>query len=181
MKDGRHNTRQCRDICYVSEPWVSRGKEACGDIICSSQIFIHLYQMLCRFRYSLSQPKYETLLFMLYWFRIDTSRKFDNNFSSHSWLHIAHSGCRPSDIPWFSSHILPKSFCLPISWPIVRISAGINSNACMYKTNYCSPQTITIFLNIFQDSIQPFGHDMLMLSWVRLHGINAHSISPPAR
>ena len=35
------------------------------------------------------------------------------------------------------------------------------------------------FLNIFQDCIQPFSHEML--SWVRLHGINAHSVSPPAR
>ena len=35
------------------------------------------------------------------------------------------------------------------------------------------------FLNIFQDCIQPFGHEML--SWVRLRDINAHSVSPPAR
>ena len=34
------------------------------------------------------------------------------------------------------------------------------------------------FLNIFQDCIQPFGHEML--SWVRLHGINSHSVSPPS-
>ena len=32
-------------------------------------------------------------------------------------------------------------------------------------------------INIFQDCIQPFGHEML--SWVRLCGINAHSVSPP--
>ena len=35
-----------------------------------------------------------------------------------------------------------------------------------------------IFLNIFQDCTQPFGHEML--SWVRLHGINAHNGSPHA-
>ena len=33
------------------------------------------------------------------------------------------------------------------------------------------------FLNIFQACIQPFGQEML--SWVRLRGINAHSVSPP--
>ena len=38
---------------------------------------------------------------------------------------------------------------------------------------------LLFFLNIFQDGIQPFGHEML--SWVRLRGINAHSVSPPAR
>ena len=31
------------------------------------------------------------------------------------------------------------------------------------------------FLNIFQDCIQPFGHEML--SWVRLLGINTHTVS----
>ena len=35
------------------------------------------------------------------------------------------------------------------------------------------------FWKIFQDYIQTFGHEML--SWVRLRGINAHSVSPPAR
>ena len=35
------------------------------------------------------------------------------------------------------------------------------------------------FPNIFQDCIQPFGHEML--SWVRLRGINAPSVSTPAR
>ena len=33
------------------------------------------------------------------------------------------------------------------------------------------------FLNIFQDCIQPIGHEML--SWVRLRGINAHTLSHP--
>ena len=35
------------------------------------------------------------------------------------------------------------------------------------------------FLNIFQDCIQPFGHEMLF--WMRLRGIKAHSVSLPAR
>ena len=37
---------------------------------------------------------------------------------------------------------------------------------------------VEFWSNIFQDCIQPFGHEML--SWVRLRGINAHSVSPPA-
>ena len=46
-------------------------------------------------------------------------------------------------------------------------------------TYYCKIFFFFFFLNIFQDCIQPFGHEML--SWVRLRGINAHSVSPPAR
>ena len=37
---------------------------------------------------------------------------------------------------------------------------------------------IYFLLNIFKDCIQPFGHEML--SRVRLRGINAHNVSPPA-
>ena len=36
--------------------------------------------------------------------------------------------------------------------------------------------SLSLFLNLFQDCKQPFGHEML--SWVRLRGINAHSVSP---
>ena len=38
--------------------------------------------------------------------------------------------------------------------------------------------TLIFLLNIFQDGIQPFGHEMF--SWVRLRGINARSVSLPA-
>ena len=36
-------------------------------------------------------------------------------------------------------------------------------------------QSLDFFLNVFQDCIQPFGREML--SWVKLRGINAHSVS----
>ena len=35
------------------------------------------------------------------------------------------------------------------------------------------------FINIFQDCVQPFGHE-IHYTRVRLRGINAHSVSPPA-
>ena len=40
-------------------------------------------------------------------------------------------------------------------------------------------QLEVLFLNIIQDCLQPFGHEML--PWVILRGINAHSVSPQAR
>ena len=47
-----------------------------------------------------------------------------------------------------------------------------------FRPNVSAHRTC-FFLNIFQDCIQSIGHEML--SWVRLRGINAHSVSPPAR
>ena len=62
------------------------------------------------------------------------------------------------------------------------IKQRIDHKICLitYKTlTNQQPTYLSFFLNIFQDCIKSFGHEML--SWVRLRGINAHSVSPPAR
>ena len=53
-------------------------------------------------------------------------------------------------------------------------SVTTSSHQPCYTNLFFPPKTY-----VFQDCIQPFGNEML--SWVRLHGINAHSVSPPAR
>ena len=78
-----------------------------------------------------------------------------------------------------NSHINERKFfiktLLRLMFDFIQLCQVVNQK---FANVYCSV-IFFFFLNIFQDCIQPIGHEML--SWVRLRGINAHSVSPPAR
>ena len=66
------------------------------------------------------------------------------------------------------------------SWKqTIYVSENWSVASFLISSFHISNYLYIFFPNIFQDCLQPFGNKML--SRVRLRGINAHSVTPPAR